>query len=121
MLETGQFLPVLWKEQGPTLHTTAWNESLRKVSLIFIEFYLLFLSNLFSGKGKKIAYKFEGNEIDDCFEITYKELHQQVINCAAVLRSKGVKSGDVVAIYLPMILELPIAMLGLYLLKNSFN
>lgn len=77
----------------------------------------------FLGKGSKIAYKFEGNEPDDCFEISYEELHRRVVNCAAVLRSKGVKKGDVVALYLPMILELPISMLGKYfnrLIYDSF-
>jgi acetyl-CoA synthetase len=68
------------------------------------------LNNL--GKGKKVAYKFEGNEPEDFFEVTYEELLAQVVKCSAVLRSKGVKKGDVVAIYLPMILELPVAMLG---------
>ncbi|KAI6189610.1 Acetyl-coenzyme A synthetase [Aphelenchoides bicaudatus] len=66
----------------------------------------------FFSKGNKIAYKFEGNEPDDCFEITYVELLKRVVNCAAVLRSKGVKKGDTVALYLPMILELPICMLA---------
>lgn len=64
------------------------------------------------GRGKKIAYKFEGNEPDDCCEISYEELRRKVVKCAAVLKSKGVEKGDTVAIYLPMILELPIAMLA---------
>lgn len=44
--------------------------------------------------------------------MSYEELHAQVVTCSAVLRSKGIQKGDVVAIYLPMILELPIAMLA---------
>jgi acetyl-CoA synthetase len=64
------------------------------------------------GNGTKTAYIFEGNEYGDSFKISYDELYTKVVNCAAVLKSKGVKAGDVVAIYLPMILELPIAMLA---------
>ena len=43
---------------------------------------------------------------------TYQLLHQEVCKFANVLRGKGVKKGDRVAIYLPMIPELPIAMLA---------
>ncbi|KAI6179922.1 Acetyl-coenzyme A synthetase 2-like, mitochondrial [Aphelenchoides besseyi] len=65
-----------------------------------------------NGNGNKIAYKWIGNEPGDEKTITYQELHDQVAVFATVLRSKGVCKGDVVAIYLPMILELPIAMLA---------
>lgn len=44
--------------------------------------------------------------------ITYQQLLEQVISFSAVLRSKGVRKGDVVAIYLPMVIELPVAMLA---------
>ena len=45
-------------------------------------------------------------------EFTYHELHEEVCRFANVLRSLGVDAGDCVAIYLPMIPELPIAMLA---------
>ena len=45
-------------------------------------------------------------------EFTYHELHEEVCKFANVLRSLGVRAGDCVAIYLPMIPELPIAMLA---------
>src|SRR3990172_145518 len=45
-------------------------------------------------------------------EFTYHELHEEVCKFANVLRSLGVDAGDCVAIYLPMIPELPIAMLA---------
>lgn len=44
--------------------------------------------------------------------ITYQELLDKVVYFSAALRSKGVCKGDVVAIYLPMVIELPIAMLA---------
>ncbi|MFT7118656.1 MAG: acetyl-CoA synthetase, partial [Flavobacteriales bacterium] len=44
--------------------------------------------------------------------ITYKELHKRVCQFANLLKSQGIKKGDRVCIYLPMIPELPIAMLA---------
>ena len=44
--------------------------------------------------------------------ITYKELHEQVCRMANVLRSQGVKKGDFVTIYMPMIPEAAFAMLA---------
>ncbi|VDL83999.1 unnamed protein product [Nippostrongylus brasiliensis] len=68
--------------------------------------------NLERGLGDKVAYFWEGNEPTDSFKITYAELHAQVVNFSAVLRAHGVKKGDAVAIYLPMIMELAVAMLA---------
>lgn len=44
--------------------------------------------------------------------ITYSELHKQVVNFSAVLRSKGVRKGQVVIISMPMIPEIAVAMLA---------
>ncbi|KJH44216.1 acetate--CoA ligase [Dictyocaulus viviparus] len=68
--------------------------------------------NIKRGLGKKVAYIWEGNEPSDNFRITYNELHSQVVNFSAVLRAHGVQRGDVVALYLPMIPELAVAMLA---------
>uniref|UniRef100_A0A8C5TR07 Acetyl-coenzyme A synthetase n=1 Tax=Malurus cyaneus samueli TaxID=2593467 RepID=A0A8C5TR07_9PASS len=62
--------------------------------------------------GDKVAFYWEGNEPGDYTKITYSELLQKVCQFANVLRSQGVKKGDRVSIYLPMILELVIAMLA---------
>ena len=45
-------------------------------------------------------------------QLTYAELHERVCRFANALKSLGVKPGDCVTIYMPMIPELPIAMLG---------
>ncbi|VDL81870.1 unnamed protein product [Nippostrongylus brasiliensis] len=66
----------------------------------------------FAEGSSKVAYFWEGNEPTDNFKITYGELHAQVVNFSAVLRAHGVKKGDAVAIYLPMIMELAVAMLA---------
>ncbi|XP_060692402.1 acetyl-coenzyme A synthetase, cytoplasmic isoform X1 [Hemiscyllium ocellatum] len=62
--------------------------------------------------GDKIAFYWEGNDPGDCMQITYKELLQQVCKFANVLQSHGVKKGDRVSIYMPMIIELVVAMLA---------
>uniref|UniRef100_A0A1I7VUN1 Acetyl-coenzyme A synthetase n=1 Tax=Loa loa TaxID=7209 RepID=A0A1I7VUN1_LOALO len=64
------------------------------------------------GYGSRTALLWEGNEPGDCCSLTFQELFDKVVTFSAVLRSHGVKKGDVVVIYLPMTLELPIAMLS---------
>ena len=59
----------------------------------------------------KAALIWEG-DIGDSKTLTYQELHYQVCKFANVLKKHGVKKGDRVSIYLPMVLELPIAMLA---------
>ncbi|MGH7706703.1 MAG: acetate--CoA ligase [Vulcanimicrobiaceae bacterium] len=64
-----------------------------------------------AGKGDKIAYYFEG-EPGDTRTITYTQLLDEVQKCANALKELGIKRGDRVAIYMPMIPELPVAMLA---------
>lgn len=52
------------------------------------------------------------NPNEDSIKITYQELYDKVGKMANVLRSQGIKKGDRVCIYLPMVVELPIAMLA---------
>jgi acetyl-CoA synthetase len=59
----------------------------------------------------KAALVWEG-DIGDSKTLTYNELYYHVCKFANVLKKHGVKKGDRVSIYLPMILELPIAMLA---------
>jgi len=65
-----------------------------------------------AGRGDKIAYYWEGEPDGDRRAITYAELLEEVCKTANALKELGVNRGDVVAIYMPMILELPIAMLA---------
>ncbi len=64
-----------------------------------------------AGNGDRIAYYWEG-EPGDTIQITYKELLDEVCKTANALKELGIERGDRVAIYMPMILELPIAMLA---------
>jgi acetyl-CoA synthetase len=64
-----------------------------------------------AGHGDQVAYHFEG-EPGDTRDITYAELLREVSKAANALESLGVKAGDRVAIYLPMIPEAAVAMLA---------
>ncbi|XP_047310361.1 acetyl-coenzyme A synthetase, chloroplastic/glyoxysomal [Impatiens glandulifera] len=65
-----------------------------------------------SGNGDKIALYWEGNELGQDSSLTYKQLLEKVCQLANYLKDVGVKKGDAVVIYLPMLMELPIAMLA---------
>ena len=64
-----------------------------------------------AGRGNKVAFHWEG-EPGDTRTITYSELLEEVSKFANVLKSLGVTKGDRVCIYMPMIPELPVAMLA---------
>jgi acetyl-CoA synthetase len=60
----------------------------------------------------KAALIFQGEPTEESRTYTYQELHREVCKFANVLKGFGVKKGDRVALYLPMIPELPVAMLA---------
>ena len=62
-------------------------------------------------RGDKVAFLWEGVS-GESKTYTYRQLHREVCRFANVLKHLGVKKGDRVALYLPMIPELPIAMLA---------
>lgn len=64
-----------------------------------------------AGQGDKVAFHWEG-EPGDIRTITYNGLLEEVSKFANVLKSLGVTKGDRVCIYMPMIPELPVAMLA---------
>ncbi|MEM6864323.1 MAG: acetate--CoA ligase [Bacteroidota bacterium] len=64
-------------------------------------------------RGEKTAILFEPNDPEEEAEhITYKDLHGRVCKMANVLNEKGIKKGDRVVIYLPMIPELAVSVLA---------
>ena len=63
-------------------------------------------------RGDQTAILWEGNEPGDNLRLTYRELHEEVCKFANVLKSHGVKKGDRISIYMPMVVELSIAMLA---------
>jgi len=64
-----------------------------------------------AGRGDQIALIWEPEPIEDeAVKLTYRQLHEQVSKLANVLKGLGVKKGDSVGIYLPMIVEAVVAM-----------
>ncbi|BFM05855.1 acetate--CoA ligase [Halioxenophilus aromaticivorans] len=63
-------------------------------------------------RGDQVALIWEGDEPGTDAKITYKQLSEEVNKLANLLRERGVKKGDRVCIYLPMILEAAYAMLA---------
>ena len=63
-------------------------------------------------KGDHVAIIWEGDEPDNQKYITYRELHEEVCKFANVLKSRGIKKGDCISIYMPMVAEAAIAMLA---------
>jgi acetyl-CoA synthetase len=63
-------------------------------------------------RGNKVAIIWEGDDPRLSETITYRQLYERVCQCANALKSLGVKKGDRVTIYLPMIPEAAVAMLA---------
>lgn len=61
----------------------------------------------------QVAFHWEGNDLTDAHRpYTYGELYDEVCLFANVLKKNGVKKGDRVGLYLPMVIELPVAVLA---------
>jgi len=109
-----------WAEQAKTL---AWRKPFSKVLEWEAPYAKWFLGgelnisencldrHVRAGQGAKIAYYWEG-EPGDSRAITYRDLLDTTSRAANALKELGVKKGDRVAIYMPMIPELPAAMLA---------
>ena len=63
-------------------------------------------------KADEIAIIWEGDNPDESLKISYKELHKKVCNLSNALKDNGVKKGDRITIYMPMIPEAAYAMLA---------
>lgn len=64
------------------------------------------------GHGDRKCFIFEGNDVGRTYSMTYAQVLDEVSRVANWLRSVGVGKGDTVALYMPMVCELPIAMLA---------
>ena len=68
--------------------------------------------HVINGRGDQVALLWEGDEPDQVRKITYDQLLRRVSQIANALTQQGVKKGDVVTIYMPMIPDLPMTMLA---------
>ena len=91
--------------QAPDVHIRWFSDGALNVSANCLDRHL-------AKRGDQVALLWEGDDPSVSKAMTYRELHREVCKFANVLKGIGVKKGDRVTIYLPMILELPIAMLA---------
>ncbi|WP_158747068.1 acetate--CoA ligase [Acidisphaera sp. L21] len=63
-------------------------------------------------RGNQVAIIWEGDDPNSSRSVTYRQLYEEVCRLANVLRERGVKKGDRVTIYLPMVVEAAVAMLA---------
>ncbi|MDG4593750.1 MAG: acetate--CoA ligase, partial [Defluviicoccus sp.] len=91
--------------QAPDVHIRWFHDGTLNVSANCLDRHL-------AKRGDQVALLWEGDDPSVSKAMTYRELHREVCKFANVLKGIGVKKGDRVTIYLPMILELPIAMLA---------
>mmetsp|Transcript_1126 Transcript_1126/g.3529 ORF Transcript_1126/g.3529 Transcript_1126/m.3529 type:complete len:583 (-) Transcript_1126:201-1949(-) len=64
------------------------------------------------GHGSRTAFHWVGNDEGETKDYTFSDMFNMVCQMANVLKDCGVKKGDPVAIYLPMVIQLPVAMLA---------
>ena len=115
-LEQAQTLE--WFQKPATACNYIWDTDARKIQHTWFEDGQLNLTvncldrHLKTRVRDKIAIIWQGEPEEDVKRITYAELHRDVCKFANVLKSLGIKKGDRVAIYMPMIPEAAVAMLG---------
>jgi len=114
-LEQAQTLE--WFKQPKHARKFHWDTNARKVEHTWFEDGQLnvttnCLDRHLPARGQQTAIIWQGEPEEDVRRITYAELHAEVCKFANVLKSLGVGKGDRVAIYMPMIPEAAVAMLG---------
>ena len=107
-----------WFKQPTVALKHTWDTAARKIEHTWFEDGQLNVTvncldrHLKTATRDKVAIIWQGEPEEDVKRITYAELHGEVCKFANVLKSLGVKKGDRVAIYMPMIPEAAVAMLG---------
>src|SRR6478736_2249083 len=102
--EQAEDYEAFWAERAEALHwDTKWDQVLDWSNPPFAKWFV--------GGKLNVAYHWRGEEGEE-LEVTYNDLHRDVQKLANALKDLGVSKGDVVAIYLPMIPEVAVAMLA---------
>ena len=113
-----------WREHGKRID---WFEPYSKVRKVSFDEHHVSIKWFYDGttnasynaldrhletKGDQVAIIWEPDDEGEARKVTYTELHEQVCRFANALKSQGVRKGDVVAIYMPMLVEASVAMLA---------
>ncbi len=113
-----------WGEQGKRIDWIRPYTKIRDVSFAASDFRIRWyedgtlnasvncIDRHLAKRADQVAIIWEGDEPSDDRRITYRQLHDEVCRFANVLKSRGVKKGDRVTIYMPMIPEATYAMLA---------
>lgn len=113
-----------WREHGQRIEWFKPYSKVRKVSFDdhFVDINWFYdgttnasyncLDRHLEDKGDQLAIIWEPDDEGEPRKVTYRELHEQVCRFANALKSQGVRKGDVVAIYMPMVIEATVAMLA---------
>jgi acetyl-CoA synthetase len=113
-----------WREQGKRIDWIKPYTKVKNVSYdaknLFVKWYEDGALNVSANcidrhlakRGDQTAIIWEGDDPKDSKHITYKQLHEEVCRFSNVLKGQGVKKGDRVTIYMPMIPEAAYAMLA---------
>ncbi|MGI2261522.1 acetate--CoA ligase [Shewanella sp. GXUN23E] len=113
-----------WREHGQRID---WMKPFTKVKDTSFDDHNLYIKWFYDGtlnasvncldrhladKGDKPAIIWEGDDASEQRTLTYAELHRQVCQFANALKGQGVRRGDVVTLYMPMVPEAAVAMLA---------
>jgi acetyl-CoA synthetase len=113
-----------WREQGKRIDWIKPYSKVKNVSYdaknLFVKWYedgslnvsVNCIDRHLAKRGNQTAIIWEGDDPKDSKHITYKQLHEEVCRFSNVLKGQGVKKGDRVTIYMPMIPEATYAMLA---------
>jgi len=104
----------VWKKHWDSVKNTSFNHpvSIRWFQGGKLNITENCLDRHLAAHGDRTAYIWEGDSPDQSRRISYRELHEQVCKLGNVLRTRGVKKGDRVTIYMPMIPEAAVATLA---------
>ena len=95
-----------WDTKGRTIDHKWFADGILNVSYNCLD------RHLGTPTAKKTAIIWQGEGEDDVKKFTYEEMHTEVCKFANIMKAKGIKKGDRVAIYMPMVPELSIVMLA---------
>src|SRR3954462_7548162 len=119
--EQAEDYEAFWAERAEALHWhTKWDKVLDWSNPPFAKWFVGGTLNVSyncldrhveAGHGDRVAYHWRGEEGEE-LDVTYADLHGDVQKFANALKTLGVAKGDVVAIYLPMVPEVAVAMLA---------